>query len=203
MRILPDYDCIYIHVPKTAGNSISEALDNLPHGPAYDLPERVHPNKHIKARELRAVTDPEVWDSAFKFAFVRNPWDQMVSSYHWWVQTAGRLGAVQESEEVAAMGFEGFMASPYGAEQINEFRGNSFDWIADEDGNVLLDYVGKFETLQDSWDIICARIGTPPARLPHLNRTDRTHYRDYYTDETREQVARRFARTIEAFGYSF
>ncbi len=203
MRILPDYNCIYVHIPKTAGNSISDAIDSLPVSNPYVLPADVTQPKHIKARDLRSIVGETMWESAFTFAFVRNPWDQMVSCYNWWVQKAGDRGHPETSARIAEMGFSRFMASPYGSHQINEFQGNSFDWISDSAGNAIVDYIGRFETLEENWRAICSRLEIDPIALPHLNQTDRVHYREYYTAQTRTQIARRFRRTIETFGYQF
>lgn len=203
MRILLDHNCIYVHIPKTAGNSISDALDTLPVSNPYVIPHDVFQPKHIKARELRRIVGENMWADAFTFAFVRNPWDQMVSCYNWWVQKAGGRGLPETSARIAEMGFDRFMASPYGANQINELQGNSYDWISDSAGNIIVDFVGRFETLAESWATICTRLKIDPIALPHLNQTERTHYREYYSDHTRNQVARRFRRTIESFNYSF
>ena len=101
MRILPDHSCIYIHIPKTAGNSIAEALGTLPVETVFDLPDTdlpdndielpdIHRPKHVKAHELRTAIGSGMWDSYFTFAYVRNPWDLMVSSYNWWIQKASK-----------------------------------------------------------------------------------------------------------------
>jgi hypothetical protein len=204
MRLLPEHKCIFIHIPKTGGNSITKSLDGLSNCRALGRDARPF-LKHVKARDMKAGVDGEVWGSHFKFAVVRNPWDQMVSCYHWWLQKASRLETHQESvAEIRAMdGFGGFMRSPYGGEMLNQCTGSSYDWVSDDAGGLLVDYVGRFETLNESWGEICDRLGVERTELKHLNQTKRTHYRDYYTDETRDIVARRFARLIEEFGYSF
>ena len=127
----------------------------------------------------------------------------MVSSYNWWTQKIPVTHMPELSAKIAEMGFDGFMASPYGQNQINEFEGNSYDWISDESGDIILDHIGRFETLQESWVTICDHLGVDPIPLPHLNQTEREHYREYYTNRTREQVAQRFRLTIETFDYEF
>jgi hypothetical protein len=216
MRILPDYNCIYIHIPKTAGNSIAEALDTLPATAVFDLPDTglydpdielpdIHRPKHIKAHELRSAIGQEAWEQFFTFAFVRNPWDLMVSSYNWWLQKASKWPAYQPIvAEIREMdGFTGFMASRLGARQINEMEGNISDWITDRSGNILMDYVARFEALEESWDVICDRMDVPLIPLPHENKSERSHYRTYYNQVTRQQIADRFSWSIEKFGYTF
>ena len=204
MRIIPEYKAIYIHIPKTAGNSISDAIDGLPKCNPLAEYKGKQP-KHIRAWELRRLTGDKMWNSHFKFAFVRNPWDQMVSCYNWWLQVAPQW---EKNDEVVAAirnagDFNGFMQLRYGREMINDFDGSTFDWISDENGSLIVDYVARFEGLQDDWREICRQMGAPYKPLPHLNRTARAHYRDYYTSETRDFIAKRFHRTIEMFGYTY
>jgi hypothetical protein len=201
-RIFYDYRCVFVHIPKTAGDSITEALNGLPRRTGREPP--VLP-KHAKASEIRAAMGPAEWDACFSFTVVRNPWDLMVSSYHWWLQTAPRQKRLLDPDvrAVRRLGsFDAFVRSRYGREMINEYRGDLFDWFS-EDGTVIVDAIARFETLADEWREICRRIGIAPLALPHANPTRRRPYRDYYTDETRGLVAQRFRRSIERFGYEF
>lgn len=204
MRMSNRYRAIFIHVPKTGGNSINTAIDALPDGEVIDHYGPM-PSKHIWAARLKALVGEAAWNSHFTFAVVRNPWDQMVSCYHWWLQKADQWPANHPAIAVIreAGSFDGFMQLPYGRSMINQFEGSSYDWICDEDGRIILDHVARFENLPDEWREICRRIGAPHVPLPHVNATTRLPYRDYYTPETREIVAQRFRRTIDAFGYVF
>jgi hypothetical protein len=92
------------------------------------------------------------------------------------------------------------------AEFINEVNteklGQHF-WITNTDGNLLVDFIGKFENLQTDFDIICDKIGVSRQELPHENKSDREHYSEYYDDETRSIVAELYAKDIEYFNYKF
>ena len=67
-----------------------------------------------------------------------------------------------------------------------------------------MDFVGRYERLQEDFDEACRRIGIPPRKLPEKRKAkDRGAYREYYDDETAEMVARHFRRDIEEFGYRF
>lgn len=200
-RIRTDLGVVFIHIPKTGGNSVTRALSSVP--PRGDgLSPQI--GKHAKAEEVRFLLGPAEWDRCFSFAFVRNPWDLMVSCYHWWLQKAPGLPPHRRrAKKVARLGgFHRFLRSPYGAAMINERRGDLFDWYSDG-SRVVVDHVGRLETIEEDWKEVCGRAGLPRVGMPHVNRSSRGSYREYYDAESRELVARRFARTIDMFGYGF
>lgn len=202
-RVLHAYRLVFVHIPKTAGSSIAEALDRLPlrNGPGHPV---IDTPKHAKATELRRILGRRRWDDYFSFAIVRNPWDLMVSCYEWWLQKADRYPHIREqADAVRRLGsFEAFLRSPWGSQRINQFNGDIEDWYMDGDRQIV-DFIARFEHLDEDWPEICRRIGVEPFPIAHENRTQRRDYRSYYTDETRALVAHRFARTIERFGYEF
>jgi hypothetical protein len=74
--------------------------------------------------------------------------------------------------------------------------------LVDESGSLLVDFVGRFESLETDFKTICDKVGIT-ANLPHINKSDRTAYQDYYDAETRDLTARLYAEDIERFGYTF
>ena len=82
--IYDKYKCIHIHIPKTAGTSITKAL----HGKdfvLFDTNKKIW-RQHATALETREHYGKEKWDSYFKFSIVRNPFDRLVSAYNWLCQ---------------------------------------------------------------------------------------------------------------------
>ena len=202
-RVVHDHKLIFIHIPKAAGSSITNTLNQLPRD-TENLSPKI--GKHAKAWEVRFLLGHEIWDQYFSFAFVRNPWDLMVSSYHWWLQKAVNMPQYSKHvRRIQNMGsFYEFMHSVYGQKMINERHGGLYDWISDpKTGELLVDFVGKVEQIEEDWQEICKRANINAAQIGHDNRTDRSNYREYYDDETKKIVARRFRRTIEKFGYEF
>jgi hypothetical protein len=77
------------------------------------------------------------------------------------------------------------------------------DWFVDPHGNVIVDFIGKFENLDSDREKVSKRLGIDKA-LPHENsRARKKHYTEYYNDRTRKLIAERFAIDIEYFGYEF
>ncbi len=144
---------------------------------------------HMPAAEARALIDDRQWRSYFKFAFDRNPWDRQVSFYH--------------------HRFRGEKTPPPFASFLREdqhARVNNYD-IYSIDGLVAVDFVGRYESLEDDLKLALERVGLSlPAALPRAKSTfrrDSTPYRDYYDEETRDLVARWYAREIEFLDYAF
>ncbi len=191
---------IFAHIPKTAGNSVTKALNKLP---KEGKPMSPNISKHAKAFEIKYMLGEKTWNEYFSFAFLRNPWDLMVSSYHWWKQKAPNIiYHRRKARKVTRMDFGEFVRSKFGKYMINERCGELFDWIS-ENGEIIVDYVGKVETLNYDWKKICKKNSLDCVEIPHINKSERKPYREYYDEETKRLVAERFHKTIELFGYEF
>jgi hypothetical protein len=194
--------CIFVHVQKTGGESISAMLGAEPGDP----------HKHRTALELPSLYGEEVWASSFKFTFVRNPWDRLVS---WWSMidamrpnlAAGQVNEFQRFVLTRAATFGEFLtncdaviADHDGDKHI--FR-NQLHYLTGPQGELLVDFVGRFERLAEDTGAVAKRLGLPPTQLPHLNRSAHRPYTEYYSPPLRDLVAERYASDIAAFGYRF
>jgi hypothetical protein len=143
---------------------------------------------HMPAAEARALIDDHVWRSYFKFAFERNPWDRQVSFYH------HRYRGEKEPPP-----FSRFM------HQDRAARLNKYDIYA-IDGAVAVDFVGRYERLEEDLELALGRVGVALPALPRAKGTFRQTkmpYREYYDDETRELVRDWYAREIALLDYEF
>lgn len=181
------HDFIFIHINKTGGSSIEKAL-----GTRFE---------HRTARDKRAAIGAEAWSRKFTFTVVRNPWDKVVSHYHY------RLNIQHAGFAAGPLPFPEWVRRAYGERHALDndlplmFQ-PQMDWIADEDDRILVEFVGRFERLAEDFGHICQRLGRS-ATLPHLKASGRGHYRDYYDDTAREIIAEHFARDIRALDYQF
>lgn len=205
---------IFIHIWKTGGKSVVEALRGF--CPAYfgnrylNKAIRMAPapatallgwraqlvaGQHYTASQIRSVMPQDAFDNAFKFAFVRNPWDWQVSAYFYALQSKTHA----EHEAISALG--GF--DDYIRYQHRKKAPTQSTFLFDEQGRSLVDFVGRFERIEDDFAAICRTIGVS-ATLPHLNVSARQRdWRIYYNDETRALVAELFRCDIERFGYAW
>jgi hypothetical protein len=208
MLISDSHEFIFVRVRKTASQSMWQALEPyvLPR-PAGRLArfksrsglERDYRKFRFRAHEeittAQRLLPPERFGRYFKFAIVRNPWRRLVSEYEFILKSPdhGRHRRVKELGGFAP--FIEMQIPRRDAYQVNQLCGSN--------GELLMDFVGKLETLDDDWKIICERIGIPHQELPRKNISVKRPYTDYYTPVSRDLVAKHWSREIELFGYEF
>lgn len=217
MLISHSHRFIFFHVAKTAGLSVRNALQPYAEEPTkfkIKRPPKVkagEPNPfytvweallvHAKVRDAQQELPAAIFDRYYKFAFVRNPWDWQVSMYHFILNEPTHI----KHDLVKSFGsFEQYLEwvvatpSPFakGATKLQK------DVLTDDVGRLLVDFVGRYETLTQDFTQICTVLKIP-AQLPHINQTKHRDYRSYYNERTRQLVAEHFAADIALFGYQF
>ena len=154
-----EYKFIFIHINKTGGSSIEKVFDY------EDI-------KHERATQIRAKIGEEKWGEYFKFTIIRNPWERLVSEYFY----------RKKKGSVVSVPFREWMQMMYVYKDTTYSVGPQTRWYVD------MDFVGRFECLQEDFDYVCNQIGHPQTQLPHINSTDHKHYSTYYDDEIRKLV---------------
>ena len=210
MRISHKHKFIFIAVPKTGSVSIRNILDEYS-DIRYDNFNNKNPHATIwDVKKELFVNDTKKFNSYFKFAFVRNPWARMASWYEFMCKQVHKTESQKYDfvethydtyKNISLMGFNRFIKFLY--EKNKSYYLGYSRYYEDENGNNLLDFIGKVENLQEDFDIICDKIGIPKQQLPHKNKSKHKHYTEYYDDKTREIVAEKYAKDIEYFGYEF
>ena len=217
----------FVHLPRTAGTSVMASL--AASGEAafagrglwelfkqyadpgaivravrenfYLTTLRDFPQQHLPASALRLLVGSPAWEQLYTFAFVRNPWDLVVSTFEFARRDAEidrRRGADPDRVELIDR-------SPTFARFVELYpamRSDMTSMLCDRAGQSLVTFVGRYEALDAGFATVCAHVGLRAA-LPQTNASERRDYRSYYDDRTRAVVERHFARDIERWGYVF
>jgi hypothetical protein len=207
MVISHRHRCIFVHIPRTGGSSIENVIwpgERTEADLWMGFTSRYH-NKyqtgglqHLRASQIRQEIGSQIFDSYFKFAIVRDPWDRLVSQYSY------MRGRPDLREFIGMSETDSFRTYL----QLIQKRAHvqwapQYDFLFDERGRALVDFTGRFERISQDADAIFSRVGLHGADLPHVNASARGEVREYYDDETAALVARIYARDIETFGYTF
>jgi hypothetical protein len=224
------FNCIFVHIPKTAGRSVEMFFmnkldldrDNDEDRAPLLINDNTDPAKgteklsHLSALEYVQcghITRQE-FSGFYKFSFVRNPWARLVSEYRY-------------RNFLSHKSFKDFVMNKLPAPgRDDKYRHimPQTDMLYDKAGNLLVDFVGRFEHLQQDFDQVSKHLGFENSDLPHVNSSDKKsrelrrkvrnflrrngegglrNYVDFYDDETHETVSKLYRTDIENFGYKF
>ena len=189
------HEFIFIHIPKCGGTSFEIEFNCWSANKYRRRYFHVGANKQHQTIQQILEYYPDC-NHYYKFSFVRNPWSRFLSEYYY---------MIAESLLPPNFSFKDFCLHEdaiveYGWDYHDK---SQHEFIFDSNGNSLVDFIGKLENLQEDFNIVCDKIGIPRKQLPHENKTNHKHYTEYYDDETREIVAKKYAKDIEYFGYKF
>lgn len=213
---LKPFNAVYVEIPKVACTSLKVAIAQLL---GLELTRYGGDPHQVEFPSIECNTNASsLFPGYFSFAFVRNPWDRLVSCYR--DKIAGEVDGFTYSTIrpgiadclarfdafAPGMGFGDFVnavASIPDSEADAHFR-SQYTFITNSEEAIAVDYLGRYETLSKDLDAIQQRAGIPTFSLSRLQAA-RTHiaYSDYYTDKTRKIVAERYARDIEILGYQY
>lgn len=189
------YKFLFIHIPKTSGRSIEVCLNKRcgrdDNDKRFNGPLRLLRDPHKTLDNYYKIYSEQELKNYFKFTLVRNPFDRIVSEYFYSKQR--RLTKTQD--------FKTFVIN--GEIDTHSYAYHNIPQIDFFVNIKRIDYIGKFENLQQDFSTVCDKIGIPQQQLPHKNKSNHKHYTEYYDDETREFVAERYAKDIEYFDYNF
>jgi len=193
-----DRRMLFIHVPKTAGVSVQHSL----FGRVLFL--------HESLRQFELAFTQGQLASLFKFTFVRNPWDRLVSAW-----TFLHEGGYSDQDREW---YAGHLA------QFPDFESFVLQWLAREDtersyihfkpqvhflkngrGRLELDFVGRFENLTCDFERLARFLGCAAVLESHNRTRSRraSSYREYYTPKSADVVGQVYREDVQTFGYEF
>ncbi len=203
MLISHKYKFIFIAVPKTGCQSLGVVKDSPLRKclGRNDIIIKDKKNKgHVTVKELQEKY-PEEFKNYFKFCFVRNPWDRIVSGYFYMTKMSSRISKLSPLKP-----FSNFKEFVHKNDIIVMkkhiiFRPQYKQLVGGD--NILVDFVGRFENLDKDFKIVCNKINLPSSELLWTNKSGHSPYREEYDEETKQLVQELYQKDIELFGYNF
>lgn len=190
---------IFIHIPKAGGISIIKSLYG----------EEANGFGHPTYERFLRMYGKRRYESYFKFTFVRNPWDRLLSAYNFLKNGGMNHLDKQFSDDVLKNydSFESFVMEGMNEANIETWTHfiPQYRYIYDAQMNLVVDYVGRFEHFEFDFEHIRSVL-QQGSSLQHRNKTGESkeeNYRAAYTPEMIQKVAELYQNDIRMFGYEF
>jgi hypothetical protein len=192
---MDEHKCIFIHIPKAAGTSVLSALmDGEPN------PDRDH-----TGFKTYLEANPEKFANYFKFTFVRDPWDRLISVYTY-LKGGGNGAGDRYFQQLIAERYPTF--SQFVLEYLDKDRIHQhillrpqFLFITDHQDRCMVDFVGRFETISEDFSYVSEKLGLGVA-LPQVNRSARRGTSAYLNCQAViDKIADLYSRDMMEFGY--
>lgn len=181
--------------------------------------------EHMKPKEIKKKVGEKIWNSYTKITIVRNPWDMLVSRYYW---DSSALDRITSKEPLKNIKFKAFFKL-YTYKKIirllllkvgindekkdmNRYIENYYlkysnsEYYFNEENSLIPNFILRFETLQEDYNLLCKKLNLPSERLPRLktkSRKTKKNYKELYTPKVRKIVEKEFQREIKEFEYTF
>ncbi len=191
------YKVIYIHIPKCAGQSIEKAL----------FQEKVGHNKLWYYQ----YWDEKKYNQYYRFSFVRNPWERMVSAF-FFLKQGGRNVSDKKWGETVLKDVDSFEDFVLLMKENKQFKKTvlkkdhfipQYVFLENLSNKIDIDFIGKVENLQDDFKLLCKQLNIKETSLPHVNKSKHEQYAKYYSKKTKDIVASIYKKDISLFSYGF
>jgi hypothetical protein len=212
--IIERLKCVFVHIPKTGGSSVTKILN--PKTPFVSVvsdenlfvgwcPKNRMWMQHATMHELNVLYKKNI-STYFKFGFVRNPWERAVSDYLWLLRDTPSLMKSESS-------FLHYLTESGGFKYIFKNKGHKsyrgehiktqYDFLYDKVGNKLVDFIGRTEYFEKDLKFVLSKIGFGDVTIPREKKSSRLHYTKYYDEEARAIVDEKYKIDIDTFNYSY
>jgi len=198
---------IFFAVPKTGTHALRELLAQhkgpddweqqilfgQQQSPITEIAQIQH--GHISAQQIAPHLEPAIWQSYFKFAIVRNPFDRFISICFFLNRKNPQFLETPLQWMKSAIAVPRFRARVLVRSQYLQ--------LVDAQGNSAMDYIGRYEQLQDSVNEICDRLQIKSTQLQKRNTSEHNQYREYYDEELKSAVAELYQEDLRRFNYCY
>lgn len=218
---------IFVHIPKCAGISITDAFvktikwnDIILHGGKAEYGAELEPyfernfqlHGHQTAAIIKNTTGRDIWRNYYSFSFVRNPYSRIVSLYTFVARIVNNTNKRKWKEQewykwplfhayLTTENYSGFIRSHFFDK--DHVTRDQFSWVCDDQRKkIIVDFIGKTETLELDFEKILGRLQMQNLNLEELNISAKKDYRKYYTNE--EDIAfiyDKYRIDFDKFGY--
>jgi len=190
-----ELECIFIHIPKSAGVSVNrELFGNL--GGA-----------HRSVRTYKRVFGPATFKKYYKFTFVRNPYSRLLSAYRF-LKRGGFCDVDKQWAEENLGQYNSFQEFVHGwltdksVLTYNHFR-PQFMYLCDRSFEPEVDFIGHFETIDQDFEKVCLRLNVSRELKKYNQGPEKEdHWSFFYTDKELKKVYKIYRKDFELFGYS-
>lgn len=214
MIISPGRRYIFVHIPKTGGTSMARALedramaDDILIGDTPKAKRRKNrlkdltPNgrlwKHSTLRDIEGILEIDQINKMFVFCLVRNPWDRLVSYYHWLQDQRFDHPAVKIAKTAD---FKSFLLNPMIFKPLQLMDAAAY--VTFSSGQICETHFIRLENLAVDLQPLEDHLGFQ-LEIPQVNTSKRSrNFRDYYDTELRDHVAKICATDIKKFAYEY
>ncbi len=173
-----EHKFIFLHVPKTAGNSIINFMNERSDGNEL-LQTKNKVISHARPNQIKKIVGEETWNSYFKFGFMRNPYEWIVSLYLYRRRTVGKARGMTKLG--LERGFCNFVQSKF----VKHKERLQKSWMPDHPRSKT-SFIGDYSCLQSDFDLITSYMGLPSGELPKVNVGSKTEQlvKQCYNDDT-------------------
>ena len=194
---------IFVHIPKAGGTSIErlfnidkrknlyQGLDGIRHnGVSFSL-------QHLTAKQLKKHPETKKYfNNYFKFSFVRNPYDRILSEY-FWLHRINKIG-MKDTPENFKIWVKKFLKKMDKDHKLPQYQ-----YLYDNDDNLMVDFIGKIETINDDFKEVLKKIKHREISLPHHNKNKKNkEIKDsYLTEEIKDIIYDIYKKDFELFSY--
>lgn len=187
-----EYECIFIHIPKSAGQSVCDSL----FGDRYP--------GHWKISDYE-WENPRKCENYFKFCFVRNPYSRLVSAYNYLKEdTQSPIDRYfQQKVLVDYSNFEDFVKRGLMVPEVLSYIHfvPQVEFMKNMNGRVSMDFIGKVESLSDDYKYVSHKLGMSDSSLKFINSSKSVDIDTYYDEEMKKVVQNIYSEDFQLLGY--